>query len=91
MCGIYYGTNRGLLSQGEGYYFLNKRANKRAVLAAIRKLTELMKRAAIIIGQDANFEVTPVNINRQLITTNTLDIFGIQTSLPRLCGLGKSS
>lgn len=58
-------------------YFLSKRANKKVVLAIITKLMGLMKREVIIIGQDANCEITPVNIKRQPITTNTLDTFVI--------------
>ncbi len=58
-------------------YFLSKRANKKAVLAAIRKLLHLMNCEAIIIGQDANFEITPIDTKRQPITTNTLDNFVI--------------
>ena len=58
-------------------YFLSKRANKKAVLAIIKKLLHLMKREVIIIGQDANFESTPINIKRHPITTNTLGSFVI--------------
>lgn len=67
-------------------YFLNKRANKKEVLAAITKLIGLIRHVAIVIGQDVSLETTPTNIKRQPITTNALDIFVILTSSPPLCG-----
>ena len=54
-------------------YFLVRMANKKVVLAKIKKLLGLSDLAEIIIGIEVTLKITATNIRRQPITTRSLD------------------
>ena len=56
-----------------GHYFLNKMANKKEVLAKIKKLLGLSVCIAITIGNNVTLKISAANINKQPIATQSLD------------------